>query len=216
MELAGPAGAGKTTLARALADAGAGGEYLAVWGLPRRALLARAAALVPAALGALGGGHALGADELAQMARVDALWRIVDRARRARGGVVVLDEGPVFALSWFAVQHGRNGDPGWAGWRRRAVVAWARCLDAVVYVDAADAVLTERIRTRAKPHPVKDASDGAIADFTARFRAAFAHVLDELHAAGGMPVLRLREDVAAPRQAAIRLHAALEDLRHAR
>lgn len=216
VELAGPAGAGKSTLARALAELGAGGRRLAVWGLPPGALLAGAAGVVPAALAAVGGGRPFRPGELAQMVRIDALRQIVDRARRTTESVVILDEGPVFGLSWFEVFHGRNGDPGWAAWRRRAVAEWARCLDAVVYVDAEDAVLASRIRTRVKPHPVKNADDDAITDFTARFRLAFAHVFDDLHAAGHVPVLRLRDDVTDPRHAAIRLRAVLEDLRHGR
>ena len=216
VELAGPAGAGKSTLAHALAALATDGRQLAVWGLPRMALLAGAARVVPAALSAARSGRPLSSGELAQMVRIDALRRIVDRACGTTGDVVVLDEGPVFGLSWFEVFHRRNGDPGWAGWRRRAVRAWARRLDAVVYVDAEDAVLASRIRTRAKAHPVKDADDPVITDFTRCFRNAFARVLDELKDAGRVPVLRLRDHTSDPARAAVRLRAALEDLRHGR
>ena len=215
VELVGPAGAGKSTLAQALAAHGRAGPCLAVWGLPHHALLASAPRVMADAVAAASGGRPLRASELAQMIRVDALGRTVDQARRTTDGVVVLDEGPVFALSWFAVFHRRNGDPGWARWRRRAVRQWVRRLDAVVYVDAADAVIAARIRTRAKGHPIKGASDRVITDFTARFRLAFDQVLGELRAARPLPVLRLRDETAPPVCVATRLHAALEDLRHA-
>src|SRR5205823_794293 len=78
-----------------------------------------------------------------------------------------------------------------AAWRRRVLARWARLLDLIVLVDAPDPVLTYRLRTRTKAHPLKHSPDGVIHAFTARFRTAFHHVGAELRAASGPRLVTL-------------------------
>ena len=119
VELVGPAGAGKTTLAQGVSAVDptvrAG---LSLWGLPRAKLLEATLPLLPTfmAAGVLPS-RRLQWGEMAQMIRLGALRRVVrDEARKHR--VILLDEGPVFALSWLDVFFARNGDRAVA-WRRR-------------------------------------------------------------------------------------------------
>src|SRR5207253_8094260 len=93
--------------------------------------------------------------------------------------LVVLDEGPVFALAWLQVFGAERllRSTAYKRWVQRTLADWARVLDAVVLVDAPDPVLSQRIRARVKPHLVKDQSDQQITAFAARFRAAFASVI---------------------------------------
>ncbi|HEX9579705.1 MAG TPA: hypothetical protein VF970_01235 [Gemmatimonadales bacterium] len=212
VELAGPAGAGKSTLARVLPERNprvrAG---LTLWGLPRLLLLASALALLPTAGLAALGGRPLRWGELTQMVRLGALRRAVQRMAGRDDPLILLDEGPVFGLGWLDVFFPRNGDAGRARWRRRTVREWAGWLDVVVRVDAADPVLAERIRTRSKPHMVKDQPDDEVHRFTARFRTALDRVVAELKAAGRVKVLGLRTDGALPVDHAARLGLVLED-----
>jgi hypothetical protein len=191
VELVGPAGAGKTTLARALPglvpDVRAG---LTLWGLPRPLLLAGALAVMPAVAAALRGRPLRGA-AVSQMIRLGALRYALERAAAGGARLIVLDEGPVFALSWLDVFHARDDDAAWRQWRRRTVEEWAGRLDVVVRLDAADSVLAQRIRTRAKPHPVKHSSDAEIFHFLAGFRRAFDQVIGELAEFGHIRVLDL-------------------------
>jgi hypothetical protein len=82
-------------------------------------------------------------------------------------------------------------------------------LDAVVWLDAADAVIASRIRARPKSHPIKGLDDPEIYGFTAQFRQAFGRVIEDLKAARSLTVYRVRSDRESPENIALRLRAAL-------
>lgn len=212
VELVGPAGAGKSTLAQGVSDRdGTVRAGLSLWGLPRPQLVESAVALIPTMLRSLlsRGDKRLKGGEIAQMIRLGALRRVVRReARKHR--VILLDEGPVFALSWLDVFFAKGGDRAAPpGWRRRVVADWASLLDVVVFIDAADSTLAQRIRTRDKPHLVKDRSDEEIYGFAAGFRKAFDRVIAEMSKAGHLVVDALRTDRQPQDETATRLMSSL-------
>lgn len=211
VELVGPAGAGKSTLSRVLPACDARFTVRrGVWYLPRLWLVVSMFAIVPTLLVALCGGRPLKGPELAQMIRLDALRRCMARARRRGNHVIVLDEGPVFALAWLDLTYRRNGDPGWAAWRRRMIGAWGDGLDAVVRLDAGDPVLARRIKERVKAHRVKDATSDEIAAFTHTFRDAYDRVVGEL-AQRGVRVTSVDTAAGGVADRAGRLYAAIRE-----
>lgn len=194
VELVGPAGAGKTTLAHSVSAVDSTVRSgLSLWGLPRRRLLRSAVALLPTILAASISRSPLRAGELSQMIRLGALFRVVEE-ESTRHRVLLLDEGPVFALSWLDVFFARNGERVPASWRRRVIADWAGLLDVVVFIDAADITLAQRIRTREKPHMVKNLPDDEIFGFSAGFRRAFERAIGELAEVGHIIVDSLRTD----------------------
>jgi nicotinamide riboside kinase len=216
VELVGPAGAGKTTLARGVSAVDSTVRSgLSLWGLPRRRLLRSAASLLPTIVGAGLDRSRLRAGEIAQMIRLGALRQVVaDESARHR--VILLDEGPVFALSWLDMFFARNGDQVPAAWRRRVIEDWAKLLDVVVFIDASDITLANRIRTRDKPHMVKDLPDAEIFGFSAGFRRAFERAIGELaHAGGGHVVVdTLSTETGPPNETAERLMSRLKPRRN--
>jgi hypothetical protein len=156
--------------------------------LPR--LAAHAARLLPTFWGFLRDGQRPVWAEQTQLVRLETLGELVER-RRVAGRPVVLDEGPVFALSWMEVFYPRREGPRRAAWRRGVLARWARLLDLVVLVDAPDPVLTYRLRTRSKEHALKHSPDAVIQAFTTRYRTAFHHVGAELRAASGPRLVTL-------------------------
>lgn len=208
IELVGPAGTGKSAVASALTgDHGSFG----LWNQPRSSLVAGATDVAPAALAAARAGKPLVADELAQMVRLSAMQRTLSRANPDGAAMLVMDEGPVFALSWFEVFFGRNGDPGWRPWRQRMLQDWAARLDVVIRMDAPDEILARRIRERSKPHLVKRSPFAEICGFNARFREAFDRVIGEMMKAGNVQVIDIRTDALSPDELARRVAASVAD-----
>ena len=212
VEVIGPAGAGKSTLVRDLrARDPRRIDTLSLWGLSSRWWMSGMLALLRS-WRAVGWRALPDRAVLLQMIRVHALARAVDCSRGRRRGVLILDEGPVFALSWFDVFAPHRGDPGYPRWRQRVIAEWAARLDAVVILDASDDTLVRRIRTRPKPHMVKGWAPRDIDRFTASFRRAFARVLTELAAAAPVAVQAIRTDDVSPTASSATLRAALEAL----
>ena len=216
VELVGPAGAGKTTLAQGVSSVDPTVRTgLTLWGLPRPKLLEATIPLIPTFLtSAIRPSRRLKWGEMAQMIRLGALRRVVDdEARKHR--VILLDEGPVFALSWLDVYFTRHGNAGEdSSWRRRAIADWAPLLDVVVFIDASDSTLAQRIRTRAQDHIVKDSSDEEIFGFSAGFRRAFDRVIAEISRAGHLVVDALRTDAGPQHETTDRLMTTLKQRRN--
>ncbi|HEV8357974.1 MAG TPA: hypothetical protein VGQ17_14575 [Gemmatimonadales bacterium] len=194
VELVGPAGAGKSTISDAIPLADPTARDLSLWGLPRRFLLLSALALLPTLRAAALSRHRLTWEEIANMIRLGALLRTVRDAMRRGYKLILIDEGPIFALSWFEVNGTRNGERWWARWRDRVVSEWGALLDGIVRVDASDPVLARRIRTRPKPHPVKFLAERGVLQFEASFRQAFDRVVPDFVAARALPIRTLRTD----------------------
>jgi hypothetical protein len=116
------------------------------------------------------------------------------RLARTRGHdskATIMDQGPVYALARLG-----HVDPPVAGtephgdWWTAMVDTWAECLDAVIWLDAPNDVLWERVNTRSQAHEIKDTSQGAAMTFVDRYRASYERVLSAMERPGGPLVLR--------------------------
>jgi shikimate kinase len=220
VELVGPWGAGKGTFIASLAAAGDRSLRLGlgVWTLPRLLLLVGSVQLLPTLLRLYRAARRILWQETKQLIKLRALHHQLRLQRFTRHRVVVLDEGPVFALSWLhsvADRAATNG--GLAAWWPDALRQWARTLDLVIVLDAPNPVLAERIRLRERDHPLKHTSDPEVAESLDRYRAACERVLSDLQAQDGGPtVLTFRTDQESPERIADRLLAAYEVARRGR
>ena len=84
----------------------------------------------------------------------------------------------------------------------------------MVFIDASDVTLAERIRTREKPHMVKDRPDTEIYGFSAGFRKAFDAVIAEFAKGGHLMVDALNTDRIPVEQSASHLMATLSQRRN--
>lgn len=210
VELVGPAGAGKSSIRGELAARHAGRIASGgLWGLPRLRLLRHACALLPAGTRGIASHrpHAV-ADALLHLARVRTLHGLL-RAAPSTGTLRLLDEGPVFGLAWLRMRRADlvHGGPLEAAWRD-AATHWAYALDAILWVDAPDAVLAQRIRARRKPHMMKSADSGEVAAFAASFRAALDAVIEAM-GRDAPRLVRISTALGTPHEAATRIAAVL-------
>jgi broad-specificity NMP kinase len=193
-ELVGAAGTGKSTLSQRLARR-PGVMRASVWKLPRGWWLLNAVRSLPTLLVLCLRTRALPWADMRYMIRLRTLRHMLTRRPARQAPLVVLDEGPVFALAWLRLfGHGRSTGHAMTRWRRAVIRDWAETVDVVVLLDAPDAVLAGRIRTRDQPHRVKAGSDVEIGRFATAYREAFGEVIAALTAANGVRVVRLGSD----------------------
>ena len=194
VELAGPAGAGKTTVAggllRSLPGARLGsppGRLATVRSVVTTApvLLASRSVAAP--------GRWWSEAELRSVGYLLAWQR---QLRESAGEPLLLDHGPVFRLAMLvAGQPQVLRHPVFGPWWWRTATAWGRLLDTVVVLDAPTDELIARIEARPREHRVRGVDPRQAARFVDAYRVAFDQVL-RVVSDEGTPVVRV--DTAAP------------------
>ncbi len=198
LEIIGPAGAGKSTLAKALVqvDTRFHSESLPpVWQVGYAPFFAsNILALSPILLRMIGKpGRRLSRRELAWMAILNGWPDLLKKKKPDECPLLLLDQGPVFLLSVLS----GFGPPAlsqasFQGWWRARYQRWAQALDLLIWLDAADEVLIQRIRGRASDHLIKDQPEPEMHEFLTRFRSLYENTVDHLTAANpSLQVLRL-------------------------
>jgi shikimate kinase len=69
----------------------------------------------------------------------------------------------------------------------------AKTIDAIIWLDAADAVLVDRVRTRPQRHMLKEVQIEEAIDFYQKYRCAFEGIM-QTYQNCGLPVLRITTD----------------------
>lgn len=215
VELVGPAGAGKTALLRSLRR---DHRFRAGLRIDRVRhflnILIHAVLLVPIGFVLLGHGSTSMWYGMLHFVRLRTLPSAIARAsRKKEDGVILLDEGPIFSLGRLTVfQEAGHGDGPMSRQWHAELNRWSSLLDAVVWIDAPDAVLTERIRSRPKDHQIKTGTDAEVADFLDRYRRAYEDILSRLKASGAVRVIELDTSKSTTDETASRVAAELERL----
>ncbi len=186
VELAGLAGAGKSTIARAFQRQG---EMFRVKDYPYYRRLEHAPFFIRNGLALLPTlvrlkrepGRWFTRRELAWMMIVSG-WPRFFRRRSLKGDLVfLLDQGAIFLLAQlyaFGPQCLQCIEA--EKWWQKVFDRWAGVLDLVIWLDAPEKVLLERIRTRNESHVAKHWSDAEALTFLRRYRTAYEQVLTAL------------------------------------
>lgn len=209
VELVGPAGAGKSSMFRAL--------EARVAPAPLRADV-RVTGCLPAALGLLPTFvrwhqpyRRLLHKEIKRALFLAALAQSVSRTRQRRPGGIVFDEGPVYMLSRLLYFGAWDIDgEAFRQWWTRTIRQWAATLQLIVWLDAETTVLARRVRGRPGPPPLRASGEAAFSEFVGRYRDCYRMVLDDLGRAGGPPVLSLDTTHEDFDSLVGRVHAAIE------
>lgn len=215
VEIVGPAGAGKTALLRTLGRDPRVQTGVHIDRVRQFAeMVVHGAAHLPVALTLLGRGWQPLWYGLLHLVRLRTLPRAIALAAAgAEADVILLDEGPVFSLARLSVfQQANQGDGRLAGAWHTELDRWSGLLDLVIWIDAPDAVLAVRIRSRLKRHQIKGGTDAEVAVFLERYRRAYREILDRLTTGGRVGMVHLDTADLAVDVAAGRLLAELERL----
>jgi len=193
IELIGPAGAGKTTLSRALKrrseriQIGAEIELRKIKYIPvfvRNALL-----LLPIILYRWHYSRWFTWEEIKYLIYLRGWPRVLNHQAAQGGDAILLDHGPVFKL---ATLNGfgpvRLQTKGFGSWWNDMFRQWASIVDIVIWLDAPDPILEKRINSRNQRHAVKGKSELEVLHFLARYRASYEQILAKL-ITDGEPIL---------------------------
>jgi shikimate kinase len=197
IEIVGPAGAGKTTLARALAKSSTAIQL----GCPLRRLslmplyLGSAVSSLPAMLSRPEQSRRFTRRELTLIVYLQLQLWALKRYTLHQHNVLLLDQGPVYKLARicnFELENRKGA--GFKGWWDKMVRQWAATLALIVQVDAANEVLLERVRTRDTWHLAKHVSEPAAYTLLARQRTAIHGICSEIVGSNGPTPLYFRTD----------------------
>lgn len=173
IEIAGPAGCGKTTLVDALAARIPIHPGVTPCDRSCIPLALRLLPLLPASFvwGELKHGR-VPREMLRSMVYVES-W-LSERSRRAYhdSAPVLYDHGPFFRLATLEA-FGPPVRGGLRRWWESMREAWSGAMNLIVWLDAPDDVLLERIRTRDRDHACKQMSDDEARAWLGRYRDAF-------------------------------------------
>jgi len=131
-------------------------------------------------------GRAARAEQIRKLVYVQVLSQVLERQGSTGMTARILDQGPIHLLTNIC-ELGPLGDL--ERWWSESLDRWANLLDIVVWLDAPDAVLAERIDSREKQHALKHASFEHAIEFLARSRALHQRTISKLTAGGDATVL---------------------------
>ena len=187
IELAGPAGVGKSTITKALSKSNGNIQIGTVPNIRNvrdlSFFLWNTISLMPVFFNIYRNKKqaSFTRRQLVNMA-VLAGWHRRLRALDSQDGrVIILDQGPVHILSdllRFGPQNLPSVTPRW--WNNTCQV-WAHTLNIVICLDAPDPVLMNRIRSRAKNHGCKNETDDKAIKFLRMCRATQEETLSSMH-----------------------------------
>ena len=195
MELVGPAGAGKTTLSRVLThrnpkiQIGSDIELRKTKYVP--VILRNTISLLPVFLRQIRHGRRFTWDEIKYLLYLEGWPDVLRQEATDRTSTVLLDHGPVFKLATlneFGPENLKTDD--FEIWWNRMFKQRASTLDMVIWLDAPDLVLDQRINSRDQRHSVKGRSESEVVHFLARYRTSYEEILAKLRIAGGPRLLQ--------------------------
>jgi deoxyadenosine/deoxycytidine kinase len=129
-------------------------------------------------------------DEIKKMIYVSGWHSVLMQQSMNHNKVIVIDQGAIFKM---AMLHGfgppRLKSQSFDKWWNQAFTQWACVLDVVIWLNAPDETLIERIQTRNKEHKLQNSSSQAAWSFLAKYRSSLASVISKLSAHNKLRIL---------------------------
>ena len=186
IEVIGPAGAGKTTLAKALSQHN--GIQLAEF-LPNYRRFTNFPFFARNTLASLPIFLKLYfIKEDIWLSKRDAAWMVTLKGwhqvlnhKTFQNSSLIMDEGPIYYMAYLHIYGSEIlNSPSAQTWWDQMYKQWSRTMHMVIYLDAPDLTLMERIRAREKAHGVKTMPDSYAFKFLADLRENYEYLLYKL------------------------------------
>lgn len=190
VEIIGPAGAGKTTLSRALSQRDEKVRVAADLELRKMKhvliFVSNAPYLLPVFLHRFRHSRWFTWDEIKAIVYLKGWLRVLRRPAANNGTTILLDHGPIFKLATLNA-FGPEGlkSERFEKWWHNMFEQWASTLDLVIWLDTSNTNLAERINTRSQRHAVKGKSEQEASKFLACYRTSYEQIMAKLTAYGG-------------------------------
>ena len=195
MELVGPAGAGKTTLSRALSQRdnnvvlGPDIELRKVSHIP--VFIRSVSSSLPLFLDQRNSNRQPTWTELKDIAYLEGWPQMLKRMPSSNNKIILLDQGPVFRMATLyefgpALLKSEESKTWW----HHLYKQWASALDILIFLDTSDSILMERINTRTKKHDLKGSPELEAQQFLTQYRRSFDAVLTKLKSYNGPTILQ--------------------------
>jgi shikimate kinase len=193
VELAGPAGAGKTTLLRALSQRNSKiRSDLAVSRVGQLPFyISNTFSLLPTYLRQYRHSRWFSRRETRSMAYLKAWLGVLGQQASSNGAVTVLDQGPIYRLAFLrALGPELTTSQPYKRWWTSLLSQWAAVLDVVIWLDAPNAILLERIRNRESWHTIKEKCDQEAHEYLDHYRTFLERTIAESVADHQIALLR--------------------------
>lgn len=195
VELVGPAAAGKSSLIRALTQTN---ERFTVGVAPRRwrigdilNFVGNALLLLPIFLRQSRKDRWFTWEEIKALVFLKG-WHHALRRQAANGSITLVENSPIFKLTRLHAfgpenMRGQSFDRWWASMLKQ----WGNTVDMVIWLDAPDETLIERVHARGRWHEVMGMSGKEAREFLARYRRSYERIIPVLTANYGTRLMRI-------------------------
>lgn len=115
------------------------------------------------------------------MIHLTAMHHTLERDVQDRIQVILLDQGPVYMLACLQqLGFDRTQDSKLEAWWKRILNYWMATLNTIVWIDAPNEILLQRIRIRRKKHSIKTRAEKEAHTFLSDFRLAYGKIMAEM------------------------------------
>jgi deoxyadenosine/deoxycytidine kinase len=138
-------------------------------------------------------------EEIKEMVNLKRLNHVLQQKTTNNCAAIVLDHEPVYLLTWlhaFVLDDIKNRSL--KNWWNEMLNQCASLLDIIIWLDAPESILAERIKNRDCNHRIKEKPEQAIFDFLERYRRSYKYVISRLTANGGPKVFNIDTDKESP------------------